>query len=70
MIRRCGCRIRDRLCPDDAAGARAPVSAFPSSVNSPEDEARLRARGPEYEPHDADFRLITSWRRYLFACCR
>src|SRR5262249_35007699 len=32
--------------------------------------ARLRARGPEYGLHDADFRLITSWRRYLFACCR
>jgi len=46
------------------------VSAFPSSANSPEDEARLRARGSEYGLDDVDFRLITSWRRYLFACCR
>src|SRR5258708_35794935 len=42
------------------------VSGFPSSANSPEDEARLRARGSEYGLDDVDFRLITSWRGWLF----
>src|SRR5260221_5987736 len=43
------------------AARNGAVSAFPSSANSPADEARLRARGAEYGLDDVHFRLITSW---------